>query len=99
MRRPVDSKTLAILLLLPLAAVPQQTGIVRQGDRFVRDFETGYTPDDIAKARGYLGNLNFDHMMHDIAAAQGDLKGVGALGVTGLWAVLFPDLRRADGLD
>jgi MFS family permease len=25
--------------------------------------------------------------------------GVGALGVTGLWAVLFPDLRRADGLD
>src|SRR5450631_1260599 len=38
MRRPVDSKTLAILLLLPLAAVPQQTGIVREGDRFVRDF-------------------------------------------------------------
>src|ERR1022692_2166564 len=38
MRRPVDSKTLAILLLLPLVAVPQQTGIVREGDRFVRDF-------------------------------------------------------------
>src|ERR1039457_4708720 len=38
MRRPVDFKTLAILLLLPLVAVPQPTGIVRQGDRFVRDF-------------------------------------------------------------
>jgi DUF4097 and DUF4098 domain-containing protein YvlB len=38
MRRPEDFKTLAILLMLPLAATTQQTGIVRQGDRFVRDF-------------------------------------------------------------
>ncbi len=52
-------------------------------DRFVRDFECGYTPDEIANARSYLGNLNWDHMMADIAAAQGDLKGVGPLGVIG----------------
>ena len=52
-------------------------------DRFVRDFESGYTPDEIAHARSYLGNLNWDHMMADIAAAQGDLKGVGPLGVVG----------------
>ena len=32
-------------------------------DRFVRDFECGYTPDEIANARSYLGNLNWDHMM------------------------------------
>src|ERR1035438_5426959 len=38
MRRPADFKTLAILLLLPLVAVPQPGGLVRQGDRFVRDF-------------------------------------------------------------
>ena len=38
MRRPVDFKTLAILLLLPGVAVPQPSGIVREGDRFVRDF-------------------------------------------------------------
>ena len=25
-------------------------------DRFVRNFECGYTPDEIAHARGYLGN-------------------------------------------
>ena len=50
-------------------------------DRFVRDFECGYTPDEIAHARSYLGNLNWDHMMDDIAAAQGDLKGVGPVGV------------------
>jgi DUF4097 and DUF4098 domain-containing protein YvlB len=38
MHRPVDFRTFAILLLLPLAAVPQQNGMVREGDRFVRDF-------------------------------------------------------------
>src|SRR5580765_7879669 len=52
-------------------------------DRFVRDFESGYTPDEIAHARSYLGNLNWDHMMADVAAAQGDLKGTGPLGVIG----------------
>ena len=46
-------------------------------DRFVRDFESGYTPDEIAHARSYLGNLNWEHMMADIAAAAEDLKGVG----------------------
>jgi DUF4097 and DUF4098 domain-containing protein YvlB len=38
MRRPEDFKILAVLLLLPLAASPQQSGIVREGDRYVRDF-------------------------------------------------------------
>ena len=52
-------------------------------DRFVRDFETGYTPDEIAKARGYLGNLNWDHMVADMAAAAADLKGAGPIGVIG----------------
>src|SRR5215469_2328764 len=52
-------------------------------DRFVRNFESGYTPDEIAHARSYLGNLNWEHMMADVAAAQGDLKGVGPLGVVG----------------
>jgi len=52
-------------------------------DRFVRDFECGYTPDEIANARSYLGNLNWDHMMADVAAAQETLKGSGPLGVIG----------------
>ena len=38
MRRPADFKIFAILLLLPVAGLPQQSGLVRQGDRFVRDF-------------------------------------------------------------
>ena len=52
-------------------------------DRFVRDFECGYTPDEIAHARSYLGNLNWDHMVADVAAAKDDLKGVGPVGVIG----------------
>lgn len=52
-------------------------------DRFVRDFESGYSADEIAHARSYLGNLNWDHMMADIAAAVAELKGVGPVGVVG----------------
>ncbi|MGB7257404.1 MAG: dienelactone hydrolase family protein [Pseudolabrys sp.] len=52
-------------------------------DRFVRDFESGYTPDEIAHARSYLGNLNWDNMVADMAAAAADLKGVGPVGAIG----------------
>jgi carboxymethylenebutenolidase len=52
-------------------------------DRFARDFESGYTPDEIAHARGLLGSLNWDHMMADIAAARDEMKSVGPVGVIG----------------
>src|SRR5262249_60815104 len=52
-------------------------------DRFVRNFESGYTPDEIAHARSYLGNLNWDHMMHDIAAAVESLKGPAPVAIVG----------------
>ena len=52
-------------------------------DRFVRDFECGYTPDEIANARSYLGNLNFDNMMKDITAALDNVKGAGPAGIVG----------------
>src|SRR5208337_3435362 len=38
-------------------------------DRFVRNFETGYTPDDIANARKYLTNIDWDALVRDTAAA------------------------------
>jgi carboxymethylenebutenolidase len=52
-------------------------------DRFVRDFESGYTPDEIAHARSYLGNLNWDNMVRDMEAAAGDLANVGPKAVIG----------------
>src|ERR1035441_5456429 len=38
MRRSVHFRAHLILLLLPLVAVPQPTGLTHQGDRFVREF-------------------------------------------------------------
>jgi len=52
-------------------------------DRFVRDFECGYTPDEIANARSYLGNLDWDKMVLDMTAAKEELKGTGPVGVIG----------------
>lgn len=52
-------------------------------DRFTRDFESGYTPDEIAHARGLLGSLNWDHMMADMTAARDEMKSAGPLGVIG----------------
>jgi carboxymethylenebutenolidase len=70
-------------------------------DRFVRDFESGYTPDEIAKARSYLGNLNWDHMMADVAAAVANLKGAGPIGIIGFCmggTVSFLGACRVPGL-
>ncbi|MGD0773309.1 MAG: hypothetical protein ABSC05_10860 [Candidatus Solibacter sp.] len=44
MRRSAHFRTPAILLLLPLVAVPQPAGLARQGDRFVRDFSGTVPP-------------------------------------------------------
>ena len=66
-----------------LAALGYAAGAPAGFDRFVRDFECGYTPDEIAHARSYLGNLNWDHMVADVTAAAADLKGVGPLGAIG----------------
>jgi len=52
-------------------------------DRFERDFESGYSADEIARARGFLGGLNWDHLMADTAAAKDNLKDVGPVGIVG----------------
>ena len=52
-------------------------------DRFVRNFECGYTPDEVAHARSYLGKLDWSAMMQDIAAAAAELKPVGPLAAVG----------------
>lgn len=46
-------------------------------------FESGYTPDEVAHARSFLGKLNWEGMMHDIAAAAGELKASGPVAVVG----------------
>lgn len=70
-------------------------------DRFVRGFETGYTPEDIANARQYLTNIDWDAMLRDVAAAIGDLKSAGPIGVVGFCmggSVAFLSATRLNGV-
>jgi carboxymethylenebutenolidase len=52
-------------------------------DRTRPNFESGYTPDEIAAARALIGNLDRDKTLQDIDAALGDIKSVGPCGVIG----------------
>jgi carboxymethylenebutenolidase len=52
-------------------------------DRFKPNFESGYTPDEIAAARALIGNLDWDKAMQDIDAALGDIKSAGPSGIIG----------------
>jgi carboxymethylenebutenolidase len=70
-------------------------------DRFVRDFETGYSPDEIAKARGYLGNIDWDAMVRDVAAAADVLRPGGKVAVVGFCmggTMAYLAATRIDGL-
>jgi carboxymethylenebutenolidase len=70
-------------------------------DRKVRNFETGYSPDNIAEARKYLTDIDWDAMMRDVAAAVGDLKAVGPIGVVGFCmggSVAFLSATRLNGV-
>lgn len=70
-------------------------------DRFVRNFESGYSPDEVANARKYLGNIDWDAMMRDVAAAADDVRSAGPVGVVGFCmggTVAFLSATRLDGI-
>jgi carboxymethylenebutenolidase len=52
-------------------------------DRFKPNFESGYTPDEIAAARALVGNIDYDKAMKDVDAALGEIKSAGSCGVVG----------------
>ena len=52
-------------------------------DRFVRDFECGYTPDEIANARKYVANPDWGAMLKDTQAAIDELKKDGPVAIIG----------------
>ncbi len=70
-------------------------------DRSVRDFECGYSPDEIAKARGFLTNVDWDAMVRDIAAAADVVRPSGKLSVIGFCmggTMAYLAATRLDGL-
>jgi len=73
-------------------------------DRFAQNFQSGYSADEIAEARKFLGRLDWDALMRDTAAAADLLRKDGAVATIGfclggsasfLAAVRLPDLAAA----
>ena len=52
-------------------------------DRMQKDFQTGYSPDDIAKGRDMAMKADQQAMLRDTQAAIDAVKGVGKVGITG----------------
>jgi carboxymethylenebutenolidase len=70
-------------------------------DRQTKDFECGYTPDEIANARKFIANPDWDAMVRDTQAAIDELKGVGPVGIMGFCmggSIAFLAACRASGL-
>jgi len=52
-------------------------------DRTTRNFESGYTPDEVANARKFVANPDWDAMLRDTAAAIDEIEGAGPTGIIG----------------
>src|SRR2546423_12043698 len=52
-------------------------------DRQTKDYQSGYTPDEIANSRKFVANPNWEAMMKDTQAAIDDLKSAGPVGIIG----------------
>ncbi len=72
-------------------------------DRFVRDFESGYSPDEIAAALGYLKALDWDALMLDTRAAvervREETQSVSLVGFCLGGSLAFLAATRMPGLD
>lgn len=70
-------------------------------DRAERGFETGYTPDDIARARKVMQGLSIDDAIKDVVATVTWASRSGRVGITGYcWGgtVAWVAAARVDGL-
>jgi carboxymethylenebutenolidase len=52
-------------------------------DRVQRGYETGYEQADVQKGMEFVGKLNFDDVLKDVAAAVESAKGAGRVGLVG----------------
>ncbi|MGV3633410.1 MAG: dienelactone hydrolase family protein [Pseudorhodoplanes sp.] len=70
-------------------------------DRFVRDFQSGYTPDEVAHARTHIAKVDWPKLLLDIQAGLDEVKSAGPLGVIGFClggSAAFLSATRLDGL-
>lgn len=70
-------------------------------DRFERDFESGYSADEVTRARSFLGSVDWDAFLRDVDAARADVDGNGKTGIVGFCmggSVSFLSACRLNGL-
>ena len=70
-------------------------------DRQIKDFQSGYSPEEIEKARKFVANPDWDAMLRDTAAAIAELKAVGPVSIIGFCmggTIAFLSACRLDGL-
>ena len=71
-------------------------------DRFAKNFESGYSPEEIGKARDLaMKNIDFDKMLLDTRAAQDEIKAAGKTAIVGFCmggSVSFLSAARLEGL-
>ena len=70
-------------------------------DRTSPNFQSGYTPDEIAEARKFVANPDWDAMLRDTQAAIDAVKNVGPVGIIGFClggSVAFVAATRLSGL-
>jgi carboxymethylenebutenolidase len=70
-------------------------------DRTQKDFQSGYSPAEIEKARTFVAKPDWDAMLRDTDAALKDIKNVGPLGIVGFCmggTIAFLAATRLSGL-
>ncbi len=70
-------------------------------DRMTPNFECGYSPEEIEKARGFIPKIDWAAMMRDTTAAIDSVKGAGKVGIVGYCmggTVAFLAAANLDGL-
>ncbi len=70
-------------------------------DRQIKDYQSGYTPEEIEKSRSFVAKPDWDAMMRDTDAAIKEIKGAGPVGIIGFCmggTIAFLAATRLSGL-
>jgi carboxymethylenebutenolidase len=70
-------------------------------DRAQRGFECGYSPDEVAVARNFIGKIPMDQMLLDTQAAIDAVKSAGPVGIVGFClggSIAFLAAAKLEGL-
>lgn len=70
-------------------------------DRAEKDFQSGYSPDEVAVARNFIGKIPMEQMLLDTQAAIDAVKSAGPVGIVGFClggSIAFLAAGKLDGL-